>query len=217
MFCGLLFTVCLIISNIVAQKLISVWIIEATAGLIIFPLSYIVNDLITEVWGFRKVRLIIWNGFLMNFLAVVVFRLSIALPASPHFGHQEAFELVLGNTGRILAASFAAFLLGSFLNAYVMSKMKIMQRGRGFSLRAIVSTIAGEGADSIVFFSIAFAGIIPPQAILMLILTQTAMKTGYEIIALPFTARIVKWVKKHEETDVYDTGVSYNPLKVKDI
>lgn len=217
MFCGLLFTVCLIISNIVAQKLISVWIVEATAGLIIFPLSYIVNDLITEVWGFRKVRLIIWNGFLMNFLAVVVFRLSIALPASPHFGHQEAFELVLGNTGRILAASFAAFLLGSFLNAYVMSKMKIMQRGRGFSLRAIVSTIAGEGADSVVFFTIAFAGIIPPQAILMLILTQTAMKTGYEILALPFTTRIVKWVKKHEETDVYDTDVSYNPLKVKEI
>jgi len=217
MVCGLLFTVCLIVSNIVEQKLISIWGIEATAGLLIFPISYIINDLIAEVWGYRKVRLIIWNGFLMNFLAVLVFRLSIWAPGSVHFTNQVAFESVLGNTERIVVASFIAFLCGAFLNAYVMSKMKIMQHGRGFSIRAVVSTIIGEGADSIVFFSIAFSGIIPVNALIMLILTQTAMKTGYEIIALPLTNFLVKWVKKHEETDVYDTGISYNPLKIKDI
>jgi len=214
---GLLFTVCLIVANIVEQKLISIGGIEATAGLLIFPVSYIINDLIAEVWGYRKARLIIWNGFLMNFLAVVIFRLSIWAPGSLNFHHQAAFELVLGNTERITAASFVAFLLGSFLNAYVMSKMKILQRGRGFSIRAVASTIVGEGADSLVFFTLAFTGIIPSHDLWILILTQTAMKTGYEIIALPVTNYLVKWVKKHEETDVYDNDISYNPLKINDL
>jgi len=217
MMCGLLFTVCLIVSNIVEQKLITVFGIECTAGLLIFPVSYIINDLIAEVWGYRKVRLIIWNGFLMNFLAVLVFRISIWAPGSEHFTNQSAFALVLGNTERIVVASFIAFLFGSFLNAYVMSKMKILQHGRGFSIRAVASTIVGEGADSLVFFTIAFSGVIPQSALLMLILTQTALKTGYEIIALPLTNVVVKWVKKREQMDVYDTGISYNPLKIKEI
>ncbi len=217
MVCGLLFTVCLIVANIVEQKLISIGSIQATAGLLIFPVSYIINDLIAEVWGYRKVRLIIWNGFLMNFLAVLIFRLSIWAPGSANFTNQAAFELVLGNTERITAASFVAFLFGAFLNAYVMSKMKIMQHGRGFSIRAVVSTLVGEGADSLVFFTLAFIGVIPTQALWMLILTQTAMKTGYEIVALPLTNYLVKWVKKHEKTDVYDNGISYNPLKIKDV
>ena len=217
MVCGLLFTVCLIVSNIVEQKLIQIGPIEATAGLLIFPISYIINDLIAEVWGYKKVRLIIWNGFLMNFLVILVFRLSIWVPGSVNFTHQAAFELVLGNTERIVAASFVAFLVGAFLNAFVMSKMKILQRGRGFSIRAVVSTLIGESADSLVFFTLAFTGIIPTQALIMLIITQTAMKTGYEILALPLTNVLVKWVKKREETDVYDNNISYNPLNIKDI
>ena len=214
---GMLFTVCLIVSNIVEQKLIQIGPIEATAGLLLFPVTYIVNDLIAEVWGYRKVRLIIWNGFLMNFLAVLIFRLSIWVPGSVNFSNQAAFELILGNTQRIVMASFIAFLFGAFLNAYVMSKMKIMQHGRGFSIRAIVSTLVGEGADSIVFFIIAFSGVIPFNDLWMLILTQTAMKTGYEIIALPITNVLVKWVKKKEQVDVYDNGISYNPLNIKEI
>ncbi|MBP1676432.1 MAG: hypothetical protein H6Q20_991 [Bacteroidetes bacterium] len=214
---GMLFTVCLIVSNIVEQKLIHIGPFEATAGLLLFPVTYIVNDLIAEVWGYRKVRLIIWNGFLMNFLAVFIFRLSIWAPGSENFTHQEAFELVLSNTARITVASFIAFLFGSFLNAYVMSKMKILQHGRGFSVRAIVSTIVGEGVDSIVFFSIAFSGILSVHDLIMLILTQTAMKTGYEVLALPITNILVKWVKKREDTDIYDDNVSYNPLKIKEL
>lgn len=217
MVAGMLFTVCLIIANIVEQKLIMIGPVEATAGLLIFPVSYIVNDLIAEVWGYRKVRLIIWNGFLMNFLAVLIFKFSILAPGSVNFMHQDAFALVLGNTERIVIASFIAFLFGAFLNAFVMSKMKILQKGRGFSIRAIVSTLVGEGADSLVFFTIAFSGVIPTNDLLMLMLTQTAMKTGYEIIALPVTNKLVKWVKKHEQTDVFDEGISYNPLKIKDI
>lgn len=214
---GLLFTTCLIVANIVEQKLISIGPIEATAGLLIFPVSYIINDIIAEVWGYRKARLIIWYGFLMNFLAVVIFRLSIVVPGSENFSHQEAFQLVLGNTERISLASFIAFLIGSFLNAMVMSKMKLFQRGRNFSLRAVVSTLVGEGADSLVFFTIAFAGVIPNNDLMMLILTQTGMKTAYEIIVLPLTNIIVKWVKRKEQEDVFDEGISYNPLKINDL
>ncbi|MBP8760193.1 MAG: queuosine precursor transporter [Parabacteroides sp.] len=214
---GLLFTVCLIVANIIEQKLIRIGPIEATAGLLIFPVSYIVNDLIAEVWGYRKARLIIWYGFAMNFLAVIIFRLSIWVPGSENFTHGDAFDLVLGNTLRITLASFAAFLVGSFLNAYVMSKMKILQRGRGFSIRAVVSTIIGEGADSIVFFTLAFYAIIPTKDMLVLVATQTAMKTAYEIIILPLTNVIVKRVKKIEGVDVYDEDISYNPLKIKDL
>ncbi|HNX88371.1 MAG TPA: queuosine precursor transporter [Paludibacteraceae bacterium] len=214
---GLLFTTCLIVANIVEQKLISIGPIEATAGLLIFPVSYIVNDIIAEVWGYRKARLIIWYGFLMNFLAVVIFRLSIIVPGSENFTHQDAFQLVLGNTERISLASFIAFLIGSFLNAMVMSKMKLLQKGRNFSLRAVVSTLVGEGADSLVFFTIAFAGVIPNNDLLMLILTQAGMKTAYEILVLPLTNVIVRWVKRREQEDVFDDGISYNPLKINEI
>ena len=217
MICGLLFTVCLLVANIVAQKLIVIHGVEITAGLLIFPITYIINDLIAEVWGYRKMRLIIWNGFLMNFFAVVVFRLSIWAPASPHFLHQQAFAFVLKSTERIVVASFIAFLFGSFLNAYVMSKMKIMQHGRHFSVRAVASTIVGEGADSLVFFTIAFSGILHHRALLMLIITQTILKTAYEILALPLTNYVVNWVKKHEQTNVFDKGISYNPFKINDI
>src|SRR5574344_982375 len=160
MVCGLLFAVCLLVANIVEQKLIRIGPIEATAGLFIFPISYILNDVIAEVWGFSKAKLIIWCGFAMNFLAVLVFQLSILAPGSENFSHQDAFQLVLGNTMRLVFSSFIAFLTGSFLNAYVMSKMKVWQQGKRFSLRAITSTLIGEGADSLVFFSLAFYGII---------------------------------------------------------
>ena len=214
---GMLFTVCLIVANIVGQKLITVAGIDVTAGLLIFPVTYIINDLIAEVWGYRKMRLIIWTGFLMNFFVVLIFRISIWAPASRHFMNQQAFELILRNTERITVASFIAFLFGSFLNAYVMSKMKILQHGRHFSVRAVASTIVGEGADSLVFFTIAFSGILTRHQLLFLILTQTALKTAYEIIALPLTNYIVKRVKKIENTNVFDNSISYNPFKMKDI
>ena len=214
---GMLFTVCLIVANIVGQKLITVEGIDVTAGLLIFPVTYIINDLIAEVWGYRKMRLIIWTGFLMNFFVVLIFRISIWAPASHNFLNQQAFELILRNTERITVASFIAFLFGSFLNAYVMSKMKILQHGRHFSVRAVASTIVGEGADSLVFFTIAFSGILNRHQLLFLILTQTALKTAYEIIALPLTNYIVNRVKKIENTNVFDNRISYNPFKMKDI
>lgn len=217
MVCGLLFTVCLIVANIVEQKLIRIGPIEATAGLLIFPISYVINDIIAEVWGYKKARLIIWCGFAMNFLAVLIFHISIWAPGSVNFTHQAEFQLVLGNTLRLSLSSFVAFLCGSFLNAFVMSKMKIFQKGRQFSIRAVASTIVGEGADSFIFFILAFYGIIPNGDLITLIFTQMAMKTGYEILILPVTNIVIRKVKKLEDTDVYDNSVSYNPFKITEI
>ena len=217
MILGMLFTVCLIVANIVGQKLIAVGGTDITAGLLIFPVTYIINDLIAEVWGYRKMRLIIWSGFLMNFLVVLIFRISIWAPASHNFPYQQSFALILHNTERLTIASFIAFLFGSFLNAYVMSKMKILQHGRHFSIRAVASTIVGEGADSMVYFTIAFSGILHPHHLMIMIVTQTALKTAYEIIALPLTNYVVKHVKKHEQINVFDDKISYNPFKLKDL
>jgi queuosine precursor transporter len=153
----------------------------------------------------------------MNFLAVLFFHLSIWAPGSENFTHQSAFQLVLGNTLRLVAASFVAFLIGSFLNAFVMSRMKILQKGRDFSLRAVASTVVGEGADSCVFFILAFWGVIPNASLFTLILTQMVLKTSYEILILPLTNVVIKWVKKVEEVDVFDTDVSYNPFKIRQL
>lgn len=217
MLCGLMFTTCLIVANIIEQKLIHIGPVEATAGLLIFPVSYILNDVIAEIWGFRKARLIIWGGFAMNFLAVVFFQLSIWAPGSEHFTHQEAYTMVLGSTLRITLASFVAFLCGSFVNAYVMSRMKLRDQGRHFSWRAIVSTLFGEGCDSLVFFHLAFLGLVPYPAIIKLVLTQTLMKTCYEILVLPLTNLVVNKLKNWEQTDTYDHEISYNPFKIRDL
>ncbi|MBQ9200893.1 MAG: queuosine precursor transporter [Bacteroidales bacterium] len=217
MLCGLMFTTCLIVANIIEQKLIHIGPVEATAGLLIFPVSYILNDVIAEIWGYRKARLIIWGGFAMNFLAVFFFQLSIWAPGSEHFTHQEAYTMVLGSTLRITLASFVAFLCGSFVNAYVMSRMKLRDQGRHFSWRAIVSTLFGEGCDSLVFFHLAFLGLVPYPAIIKLVLTQTLMKTCYEILVLPLTNLVVNKLKNWEQTDTYDHEISYNPFKIRDL
>lgn len=189
-----------------------------TAGLIVFPISYIINDCVAEVWGFRKARLIIWVGFAMNFFVVLLGAIAVALPPAPYWVANDAhFRFVFQLAPRIAAASLAAFVVGSFLNAFVMSKMKLHDREKRFSLRAILSTLAGEGADSLIFFPLAFGGLMPVQDLLKMMLLQVTAKTLYEILALPVTIQVVKHVKKIEEYSAYDTDVSYNPLKIKDI
>ncbi|MEI6554214.1 MAG: queuosine precursor transporter [Paludibacter sp.] len=217
MTCGLAFTVSLIIANIVSQKLVRVSGFDFTAGIIVFPLTYILNDIIAEVWGYRKMRLVIWMGFLMNFLTILIFRLTIWAPSSPHFFNQDSFKLILSSSERITIASFIAFMFGSFINAYIMSKMKIHQHGRHFGIRATVSTIFGEGADSLVFCTIAFMGVVRNRHLLVMIFTQVIFKTLYEIVLLPITIYLVKHVKKHEHKEILDYGISYNPFKLKDI
>ena len=178
---------------------------------------YIINDCIAEVWGFKKARLIIWSGFAMNFLVIGFAQLAVMLPAAPFWEGEEGFNFVFGMAPRIAVASLTAFLVGSFLNAYVMSKMKVASNGKHFSLRAILSTLVGESADSLIFFPIAFGGLIPVNELLIMVATQAVLKSLYEVIILPVTIYVVKYIKKVDGSDVYDEHISYNVLKIKDI
>ena len=217
MLLGILFNVCLIAANLLETKVIQIGSLTVTAGLLVFPISYIINDCIAEVWGFKKARLIIWSGFAMNFFVVALGLIAVAIPAAPFWEGEEHFDFVFGMAPRIVAASLMAFLVGSFLNAYVMSKMKVASRGRHFSARAILSTLAGETADSLIFFPVAFGGIIAWRGLLIMMCIQIILKSMYEVIILPVTIRVVKAIKKIDGSDVYDTDISYNVLKVKDI
>jgi hypothetical protein len=214
---GVVFASCLLISNILASKIIMIGPWSAPAGVLIFPLAYIINDVIAEVWGYAKARLIIWTGFGANLLAALFFMLAIQLPAAPFYQSQEAFQTILGSSTRIVFASLMAYMVGSFLNAYVMSRFKLMTKGKNFSLRAIVSTLVGEGADSLIFICIAFVGIFPLPVILGMIVTQALLKTVYEIIVLPLTFVVVKKVKAIEGIDTFDENVSYNPFRLKQV
>lgn len=217
MLLGILFNVCLIAANLLETKVIQVFGITVTAGLIVFPISYIINDCIAEVWGFRKARLIIWSGFAMNFFVVMLGLIAVALPAAPFWEGADHFNFVFGMAPRIVAASLMAFLVGSFLNAYVMSRMKVASGGRNFSARAIWSTVVGETADSLIFFPVAFGGIIVWKELMIMMCIQVLLKSLYEVLILPITIRVVKAIKKIDGSDVYDEGISYNVLKIKDI
>lgn len=215
MYMGILFSTCLITSNLLESKILQFGSFTMTAGVLCFPISYILNDCIAEVWGYRKARFVIWMAFLMNFLVVTLGQLAMMLPAADFWmEHEEHFNFVFGLTPRITVASFVAFLTGSLVNAYVMSKMKLSAEGRHFSRRAVVSTLWGEGIDSLIFFPLAFGGMIPPHDLGKLMILQVITKTLYEIIALPLTIRVVKWVKRREGVDVYDRDETYNPINI---
>ena len=211
---SILFCVCLIAANILETKQISVLGISLTGGLIVFPISYIINDCVCEVWGFQKARLLIWTGFAMNFFFVTMGALCDWIPGAPYWNNDAGFHAVFGLAPRVAAASFVAFIVGSFANAYVMSKMKIRDKGRNFSLRAILSTVVGESFDSIFFFPLALGGVVPTDELPKLMLWQVVLKTVYEVIALPITIRVVKALKSHEGEDVYDNDVNYSIWKI---
>ena len=213
MLMGVLFSVCLIAANLLETKVVQIGGLSVTCGLLVFPISYIINDCIAEVSGFAKARIIIWCGFAMNFFVVALGLISVQLPAAPFWEGEEHFNFVFGMAPRIVAGSLLAFLVGSFLNAYVMSRMKLKSEGRHFSLRAIVSTLVGETADSLVFFPIAFGGILTVGQLATMMAVQIVLKSLYEVVILPVTIRVVRAVKRMEETDVYDEGISYNIFK----
>lgn len=203
----LLFVVCLIVSNLLEIKTVQIGSLTITAGVIVFPISYIINDCIVEVYGLRKAKLTIWAGFSASLLISLLLQIGILLPGSSSWEGQEAMSFIFGAVPRMFAASLLAFICGSMLNAYVMEKMKLASKdGRHFSARAIVSTVFGEGADSLIFFPIAFIGILPFSDIIMLIITQTVLKTIYEIIILPVTIRVVRWLKEIEYRRLISTS-----------
>lgn len=212
------FCVCLIVSNLMEVKVVDLGFMTITAGVIVFPLSYIINDCIVEVYGFRKARLAIWLGFAMNALVTLFLQIGLWLPGSADPAFQDALHSVYGAVPRITAASFIAFVSGSMVNAFVMSRMKARSGARNFSLRAIVSTLWGEGTDSLIFFPVAFAGVLPWSAIVSLIITQALLKTAYEIVILPVTMAAVKRLKRLEGgCEVIDHDISYRWWRVNEI
>ncbi len=216
MLMAILFTVCLIASNLFATKVFAIGSFTLPGAVVIFPISYILNDCFAEVWGYRKSRLIIWTAFAMNFFVAVTGQLVALLPAASFWDGGEHFNYVFNMAPRVAFASLLAFLAGSTFNAYVLSRMKIHSRGRRFSVRAIVSSLAGETLDSLIFMPIVFWGM-AWDSLLMMLIVQVSFKVAYEIVVLPLTSVVVKVLKKHEGVDVYDEDISYNPFRINDI
>jgi uncharacterized integral membrane protein (TIGR00697 family) len=208
------FVTCLIVSNITAVKLITVSGFILPGAIVIFPITYIIGDVLTEVYGYAKARRVIWMGFLANLFAVATFALVGVLPAAGFWGAQEAYDTILGATPRILAASLIAYLFGEFANAYVLARLKVATEGRFLWLRTISSTIVGQSLDSAIFIVIAFAGIIPFGALILTIVVQAVVKTAYEALATPLTYLVVGWLKRVEGIDTYDRGVRFNPFAI---
>ena len=214
---AVLFTVCLITSNLLATKVFAIGErISLPCAVLVFPISYILNDCFTEVYGYRKARLVIWLAFAMNFMVVLFGEISVLLPAASFWQGGEHFNFMFNMAPRVVLASLLAFLAGSTLNALVLSKMKVASNGRGFGCRAVVSSLAGEACDSLIFMPIAFWGT-PAKTLAWMMLMQVSFKVLYEIVILPATNAVVKRLKTVEGEDVYDTGISYNPFRIKDI
>lgn len=209
------FVTTLLLSNLIAGKLASIGGIVLPAAVILFPVTYIFGDVLTEVYGFRKARLIIWMGLAANLLMAVVFMIALALPYPAFWKGQNAYSTVLGFTPRVVTASLLGYLSGEFFNSAVLSRLKVKTSGRKLWMRTIGSTIVGEGVDTVLFISIAFCGTLPISVLLEMMAAQYLWKVGYEILLTPVTYMIITWVKRKEALDVYDTGVIYNPFSLE--
>jgi queuosine precursor transporter len=217
-----LFVTTLIISNIIAVKIVQIGPLFLPAAVILFPVAYIFGDVLTEVYGYGRARQVIWTGFFCNLIAVVAIWVGGLLPAAPFWttgvydsphAAQQAYQAILGFTPRLLVASFIAYLAGEFLNSFVLAKLKVKTQGRFLWLRTITSTLVGQGVDSVIFLSIAFYGIFSPADLRTAILSQWTFKVAYEILATPLTYLVVGWLKRHEEVDFYDRDTNFNPVK----
>ena len=216
MLMAVLFIVCLIASNLFATKVFAMGSITLPGAVIIFPISYILNDCFAEVWGYRKARLVIWTAFAMNFFVAIMGQLVSWLPAASLWDGGEHFDYVFSMAPRVAFASLLAFLAGSTLNAFVMSKMKVATNGKGFSGRAIISSVAGELLDSLIFMPIVFWGA-DVKSLAMMLTAQVTFKVCYEIVILPVTIQVVKALKRIEGIDTFDENISYNPFRLSDI
>lgn len=217
-----IFTTTLIISNIIAVKLIEVFGLVLPAAVILFPITYIFGDVLTEVYGYAKARRAIWTGFGCNLLAVAAIWLAGLLPApgfwtAGAYSRPEeaslAYQAILGFTPRLLMASFLAYLAGEFLNSFVMARLKVLTEGRWLWIRTVSSTIVGQGVDSAIFITAAFAGILPAEALLTTTLSQWGFKVGYEALATPLTYWVVNALKRAENLDVFDNETNFSPLR----
>lgn len=211
MLIGIIYITCLLLSNLIAGKMWAVTgSITLPAAVILFPMTYIFGDVFTEVYGFKNARTIIWAGFGASFFAVLIYLIVIALPHPDFWTNQDAYTAVLGTTPRIALASFAGYLFGEFSNSMVLSKLKVKTEGRHLWARTILSTLVGEGFDSVLFITISFWGTMDNAVILQMICYQYLFKVCYEIVFTPVTYKIVGWLKAKESTDIYDYDIKYN-------
>jgi uncharacterized integral membrane protein (TIGR00697 family) len=210
-----IFVTCLITANIIAVKPVMIGPLLFPAAVVIFPISYIFGDILTEVYGYARSRQVIWIGFGCNLLAVVAISVGGWLPVAPFWAeNQTAYATILGGIPRVLAASFIAYLVGEFLNSFVLAKMKIATQGRWLWTRTVGSTLVGQLADSAVFITAAFAGIWPSDQMLAAVVTQWLLKSGYEVLATPLTYAAVTFLKRAEREDYYDYQTDFNPLRM---
>ncbi len=210
------FVTCLITSNIIAVKIIDVAGVVVPAAVVIFPLSYLFGDVLTEVYGYARSRRVIWIGFACNALAVLAIWIGGRLPSAVFWDGQSAYVRILGSTPRLLLASFGAYLVGEFLNSLVLARMKIATKGRWLWTRTIGSTLVGQGADSVVFILAAFAGTMEGSSLARVIIAQWLVKSAYETVATPLTYAVVRFLKRTERVDYYDTDTNFSPFRLKD-
>lgn len=209
-----LFITCLITANIIAVKVISFGSLVLPAAIIVFPISYIFGDILTEVYGYRWARRVIWLGFVCNLIFVFFAWVGLRLPPASFWEGQEAYRSILGYAPRLLAASFCGYLVGEFANSFVLAKMKIATRGRWLWSRTIGSTLVGQGLDTSIFITIAYIG--TSSFVPIMILYHWLVKTAIETVATPFTYTAVNFLKKKERVDVYDYETSFNPFSISD-
>jgi len=209
-----LYVTSLITANTVAVKVLNVGFWTSDAGILTFPIAYIVGDVLTEVYGYATARRVIWLGFVCNAIAVGVFQLAMVMPAEPSWDGGAAYERIFAATPRLLLASMCAYLVGSFVNAFVLARMKILTNGRWLWMRTIGSTIVGEGLDTVVFVLIAFAGVFSGQVLVEMMYTNWLLKTAYETAATPITYKVVNALKRVEQVDADDRATNFNPLAV---
>jgi hypothetical protein len=208
-----LFLTCLLVSNVIAGKLVSVGGIVLPAAVILFPITYILGDVFTEVYGFKRTRIVIWTGFAANLFMALIFLAAIALPVPPFFKDQAAYATVLGMTPRIVLASLAAYWTGEFANSITLSLLKKATGGRYLWTRTISSTVVGQAFDTVIFIAIGFTGLVQPHVLFGMMLAQYLFKVAYEVVLTPVTYRVVRAVKRREGMDTFDTGVAYNPFR----
>ncbi len=209
-----LFITFLLITNVVAGRLVQLGGMTLTADLFLFPLTYIFGDVLTEVYGFRRARLTIWLGFTANFIMALVFILVISLPSPTFWEHENAYQTVLGFAPRIVMASLLAYFVGEISNSIILSRLKLATQGRWLWTRTIGSTLIGQGLDTTVFMSIAFGGLYSSDIFMGMGLVQYGWKVAYEVLATPLTYAVIRYLKKTEGIDTFDYGVGYNPFKL---
>jgi len=210
-----LFVAILIVSEITSTKLISFWHIQTAGAIILFPISYIMSDILTEVYGYARARRVMWIGFGSLILMSVVLILVGLMPSAPSWHNQHAYDLILGFVPRLSMASIIAYWAGGFANDFTLAKMKILTKGKMLWSRTIGSTVIGQAVDSFLFIGIAFYGVIPTPVVLQIALTQYLLKVGYETVATPITYWVVNALKRKEGLDVFDTNTNFNPFHVK--